>query len=568
MKKNEKLVIGLICVIAIGMVSLPLFGGTLFAVEGQDTFFHTQRIWSIKNALESGQFPVRIYKEIYDGYGYGASLYYPDLFLYVPAILCMLGLPLTLSYNLFLLIVNALTLCIAFYSFSKITDSKVIGLIAALLYELCSYRMLDLYTRASIGEVLALMFCPLALCGLDLIAKGEYQKWWILGLAFSGLLQSHILTFVMMTIMAVCYVLTHYKAFFRAKAVGAVLLAALVTTLLNGWFLVPFFQASQTKVIAMINNSGFWNTDASLAEIFDILLLSVAGTESWSDMVAGVMPKTPGITLILGGLLTLFALIIYKNEMTVCKKQAEGYLAAGIFATFMITNLFPWKLVEKIAVLSTFFTKFQFIWRMNVLAVLFLSIAAAYGIYYFFVHGSADSTKAWILVSLILCAFSLIFVNRYVQQAGQYVKEEVLQKGYMDRLYVVPGFAYGSREDLTSNFTDITFTDVERENCEIQFHFDTANGEFMTDEADVAFIEVPITYYPGYKVLLNGEDASYECSIWGVIRILIPENCRSGKIEVFYQESAFWRICEVISAMTAVALLGYILIGQFGGKKQ
>ena len=503
---------------------------------------------------------MRIYKEIYDGYGYGASLYYPDLFLYFPAVLCLIGIPLSYSYNIFLLCVNIVTLCIAYYSFSKITGSEWVGLIAALLYELSSYRLLDIYTRGSVGEVLALMFCPLALCGLHLIAKGQYEKWWFLTLAFCGLLQSHILSFVLITIVAIGYVLIHYKAYFNKKAIGAVCFATFTTILLNLWFLVPFFEASQTKVIAMIDNNGFWATDASIAQIFDMLLLSVVATESWTDIVADTIPKTPGITLILGGVLSCFSLIIYKKETSSHKQQLGGYLAAGLFATFLITNLFPWRFIQKIPVLNSFFTKYQFIWRFNILAVLFLSVAAAYGFYYFFIHFSADFRKSFVLVCMVICCFAMIFMNQYVKQAGQYTNEEVMQNGYMDKLYVVPGFAYGCREDLTSNFSEVVFSDIDKKDCEISFQFDAGDGEFHTEEAGKAFVEVPITFYPGYEVLLDGQKAEHECSIWGIIRILIPEEYTKGNIEVYYHTKLVWKICEVISVLTALVLGGYILL--------
>ena len=163
--KKDKWLMALICIMGICITSLPLLGSVIYNANGaaQDTFFHTQRIWSIKNALEAGQFPVRVYSEIYNGYGYGAPLLYPELFLYIPAILCMIGVPLSVSYNFFLIMVNAATIIIAFYSYKQITKSAFVGVMAALMYTLSTYRMLDLYTRGSMGEFLALIFCPLVL---------------------------------------------------------------------------------------------------------------------------------------------------------------------------------------------------------------------------------------------------------------------------------------------------------------------------------------------------------------------------------------------------------------------
>ena len=101
--------------------SLPLMGSTVFQIDGHDLFFHIQRILSTEQALERGEFSVRIYREVYGGYGYGAPLFYPQFFLYIPAVLCLLGCPVAASYNLFLILVNIATLLIAVYSYTVIS---------------------------------------------------------------------------------------------------------------------------------------------------------------------------------------------------------------------------------------------------------------------------------------------------------------------------------------------------------------------------------------------------------------------------------------------------------------
>ena len=105
MKKQNNILIFIVLFACMVLSSYPLFGNTIYGVDVHDTFFHTQRIISIQNALKSGQFPVRIYAEIYNGYGYGAPLFYPDLFLYIPAVLCMMGIPLAASFNGFLILI-------------------------------------------------------------------------------------------------------------------------------------------------------------------------------------------------------------------------------------------------------------------------------------------------------------------------------------------------------------------------------------------------------------------------------------------------------------------------------
>lgn len=559
MKKKEQATIILMLFTAGLIASLPLFGNTIFSVPVQDTFFHTQRIWSIKNAFAEGQLPVRIYSEIYDGYGYGASLFYPDIFLYFPAILCLMGVSLTVSYNIFLIVINFVTIGIAYYSYSKIAKSQIIGALAAVLYTLSTYRLLDLYTRGAMGEYLALIFCPLALCGLYLIKRGEYGKWWILGIAYSGLLQSHMLSFAMMTTVAVLYALVHLKKFFNGKALAAVLKAIVFMLLLNAWFLIPLLQVSGMDVIAFIGTNSFWQTDASLVQLFDVLFLSAGGHEVYTSGIAESMPKTPGTLLIIGALLVGFVLVLHSDQMDKDeKKRILGCLIPGTIATLMITNLFPWGIVQKSAVLSSFFEKFQFMWRFNIIVILFLSLAAAYGFYYFFVnkavgeeHEEIAGCKAAITVSIVVCLSAVMYINQFVKQAEQYGAEQTMENGYMDMLYVVPGFLYASSGEINSNLVSVEYSDVVR--ASMCFSCDYVCKSLEVTEEEFPYIEVPLTYYPGYRAYINGENVEAECSIWGVVRVYLPEDGTEGHLQVVYEKDIFVTVAEVVSILTLIA---------------
>ena len=346
----------LIFVMVFITVSLPLIGTGIYYASGHDHFFHIQRILSIENALADGQFPVRIYKESFDGYGYGCPLFYPELFLYFPAVLCLLGCPVVISYNIFLILVNGVTLVLTFYSFSIITNSKYVGMIAAILYELSVYRLVDLYTRGSMGELLALTFCPLVLCGLIRLKRGEYKKWWVLAFGMSGVLQSHILTFVMMVFVCIIYVLWNIKKFVDYKRITSIVKAALLTVGLNLWFLVPFLSVSSMNVNAVAGSTRFWNTDAEIVQLVDMTLQGVTGVEKYGSSVVGSLPKTPGIPLIIGCLLFAFSMLITsKSEEKKVPKQIFGFFIAGLLSISMLTNFFPWKLINNIEFLKSFF---------------------------------------------------------------------------------------------------------------------------------------------------------------------------------------------------------------------
>ncbi len=556
-KKDNKIYF-LIWIMVVIAASLPLFGTVIYSLGlNHDTFFHTQRILSIKDALAEGQFPVRIYKEIFDGYGYGAPLFYPELFLYFPAILCLLGLPIVISYNLFLLVVNIATLASAVYSFSSITQSKEIGLISAVLYELSIYRLVDLYTRASMGEFLALVFCPLVLCGLVQITRGETKKWWVLALGMSGVLQSHILTFVIMVIVCAIYVVCNIKKIFTATKMWAMGKAALITVGINLWFLIPFLQVSGMKVNAIVGTANFWETEAAVSQLFDILLLGATGIETYGTGIAFSLPKTPGIPILLGCVLFLIVLVtekVYKKM----PKQVYGFLIAGFVSVCMLTNFFPWKLIKKVEIFKTFFEKFQFMWRFNILVILFLSIVAAYG-YYTYLRKHRETKEILILVCLGLCLYSLVYTNQFVKNAGEYNETLTIETGYMDQLYLISGNNIFERDDLESNAENITYEMIEKDNAELSFSYEISENDVAQTED--YYIDVPIAYYPGYIAHVDGEKVETECSTGGVVRIDIPERKSGGTVRVEYAESTLYLIADVIS------LLCFAIVLIFGIKK-
>jgi len=83
--------------------SLPLLSGS-FALGGDDLLYHLSRIEGIKDGLLSGQFPVYIFPEALNGNGYLNTMY-PNLFLYIPALLRVLGVSYVAAYKTILIII-------------------------------------------------------------------------------------------------------------------------------------------------------------------------------------------------------------------------------------------------------------------------------------------------------------------------------------------------------------------------------------------------------------------------------------------------------------------------------
>ena len=134
------------------------------------------------------------------GNGYAASVFYGDLFLYLPAMLRLLGVPVQAAYKAFVFAVTLGTAVLTWWCVRRMLRDNAAALAASGLYTLSAYRMVDVYTRGAVGEYTALLFLPLVAYGLWRIfsqedgAKPARLVWLPAAIGYTGLIQSHLLT--------------------------------------------------------------------------------------------------------------------------------------------------------------------------------------------------------------------------------------------------------------------------------------------------------------------------------------------------------------------------------------
>lgn len=541
-KKNQKYIFLLSTIIII--VSLPVIQTGIFI--GHDTGYHLQRIVSLEHAISNGDFFPRIYKELWDNYGYGWPLFYSQLFMYIPAILYHLGVPLILSYNIFVIIVNVLTLLLSFYSYYKLSNSIEVGFVASLLYCCSTYRLVDLYTRASVGEYLALVFLPLFLLCFVKVLKGEkkYVLW--LSIAITCILQSHIITFVMIIIFSILMILFNFTTFFRKNIIIAFIKAVILTILLNLWFLVPFLDGMRLPIFQGAEDY-YW-TDIKVFEFFDIELNGAVSTNILNQV--GIT-KTPGILILFG--LFLLGYYLINKKINIKKLIKSKYISfcifiLGIFSLLISSALIQHRLIAKISIVNKLLTKFQFLWRFNTITVAFLSFIAAYG-YIKIIRKNKLDVK--LLVTILVCINTLTFMNNFTQNTIFY---DVNDKLNVDRLYLTENNKIPEIGKLTTNIIDLNYYNYKHSESEVEFDYSiTSDTQLHSD----SYIDVPITYYPGYVAYINDHKQNTSLSPDGVVRIKI--NNLSGHIIVKYEEKTGYKLSDIISIITIFVVVIYII---------
>ena len=100
-----------------------------------DLGYHLNRINEIANGLNIKTFPVLIHSGLIENLGYGNGLFYPQLFMYIPALLVSkAGLLVIPAYKVFLVIITFFTFITMYISVKGIFKNKYIAWVAALLY--------------------------------------------------------------------------------------------------------------------------------------------------------------------------------------------------------------------------------------------------------------------------------------------------------------------------------------------------------------------------------------------------------------------------------------------------
>lgn len=223
------------------LASYPALIGNAQAYIGHDYEYHIRRIATIANELRYGKFPVMYQSDASNGFGYISHLLYGNIILYFPAILHLLGLPLTSSYNIFIILVNIITYVIAWYCSLKIFKEAKYAHFGAGLYLLAAYRLTNVYIRSAVGEYLAMAFLPLAFYGIYKIIYADYsvrfRDTFPLILGVTGIIECHILSTEMAALFISVIFVLHWKA---VKRHFAILFKALLCVLgLNAFFSCP-----------------------------------------------------------------------------------------------------------------------------------------------------------------------------------------------------------------------------------------------------------------------------------------------------------------------------------------
>jgi hypothetical protein len=352
-----------------------------------DAILHAGRIEDIAQAIRAGDIPTHFNFQGVSKAGNAMSISYPELFLYVPALLRLTGMPLLLVYKLLLIMINSAAVLVGFYSMRMITKSRYIALIFSALYGLCIFRLSVLSLACAVGQALGMAFVPLAIAGIHRILYGD-RKWLTLTIAMTCIIQSHVITTFITCLFIALFLLVNIKKLGK-DALDSIGKAAVVCALLNMWFLVPFL--TYYKYIEHLPPYSIYYSAVFPRQMVAPIVADRGGELQTRDTIEGELPLSLGITTLLG-LIAFF--IVRKDALFQRKAGFAGTrsfgtqaLCYGLFALFLSSTLFPWEEppARSLWIPFNFFDKMQFAWRFYIAAAPLLCMAASAGFYFYYI---------------------------------------------------------------------------------------------------------------------------------------------------------------------------------------
>lgn len=551
--------------------SLPLFDPYL--MTGHDMGFHLERIEALAENFRNGQIPSRISADWLNGKGYATSIFYGDLFLVIPAVMRILGSTLQMAYKTYMALINLATASVSLLCFRKIFamnmfdttrsenssgilhGSKVAPIIATAIFTLSPYRLVCLYTRAAVGEYTAIVFYPLVFWGLMRVYEGKDKaryKALPLIIGISGIINSHVLTGVIVTAFCIGFALINFKKTFNKNVLAQLVFSVIAVLLLNLWFIVPFVQVMTDGIGVMeLGQNGRFRSNGTylwqMLSLFPRTGISLSTEEIRGEARTMEMVVTIGV-----GLIALVIYAVMRGYGLFKKSIADRIFVLLLITLFMASPYFPWDAIKRISgVTNSLVTNIQFPFRLLSIAVMCVALLTGLMIK-MWPDNIQNYSSIFNVMIVMICVMSasFYFTNRATADDYTIILDDFNEGGIMGAEYLPSGIA----EDYETGH-NVPYSDSE-----IVGSWKREDGKVYVDVTnntpDISQVNVPFIYYRGYRAkdVTSGLTMPVIKNDSGFVAVNVDSGY-SGEICVFYKEPVLWRICELISLLTVIILI-------------
>lgn len=544
--KKETIIDILICVLMTCICLFSFFDSKIIVNISQDITFHINRFVGLANAFEEGQILPKIYPYANNGFGYATPLFYCDLFLYPFAILYHFGLSAVWCYKLCVLFYTTLGNIFIYLIFKKETNNRKVSLFASFLYLTCSYHLLNIFIRGALGEILAMTFVPLVLYAIYRILVKHEDCFIFLGISFSLLVQSHLISSLLYGIfffcMIVVFLIMNRKDFsLIKKTIITIIKGTTLALLLCAWYLLPMFEQMYSQTFWLSVNSQYNNINTTIQPVSDLI------RSSSYKFIPGI-----GIVLVLFNILYL---LVKKN------KYITIIIIYILFMYLIIFGLIPGTILN---VAQFYFRFYIVIFPLSIIVMLYVLSELKY-------------KNILIVFSILILFTNAVVTNIKMMNDGEYylnnnatineVNSITSYKYNLDYNHDELGGAeylpYTEYMDYNNDLLAIKYIDKNKQMIDYIYEYDRhfSSIEFICDNEDELELLLPLSYYKGYKAyeMIDGVYKKIDISINEKYKLIVVSSTSGRhKYKVIYENTTI----QQVSLIASFIALGTIILYQ------
>lgn len=512
-----------------------------FIWNGDDVYYQFQRIMGIGHNFTDGLLTSNISSSNFGKIGYGVNIFYPWLTLIPFQIIYNLNGNWINTYYLGLLFFFLISFLISHYAMKQFSKSSKLAVLFAIIYNFSTYRLIEMFSRASLAEYVASIFLPLCFLGLYQVFFGDSKKWKPLAIGLSLVIFSHVLT-TFMTIMMFVLILAvfGYKIKFTKSRLLCLVKATISTVLATLIFTVPFLAEEIYQKYGVPSP-----TELKGLELSKLIQFSLDNTS-----YRAIEGNTYNIGLLL--IVALFVGMVTFKKFNGAFKAS--YLLFGI--TFILSSsIFPWSLFQ-----NTPIQVIQFPFRFLLFASLFGSVIAAKEISLAFEKGFEKYFVAMALLTAMIaggCWYSSIasaYPNSLLSKSELIINSKMIAADKVPDSYLeqyVPSIGQKDIDQVKKHVIKINVHESA------QIPRTNHNGNFFTlknvkkgDKIDLPYIKYKYT-----QARIYGRRVSISPSKRGTVQLVAKHNYANLRINLSYGSRNIFTLATSLSVLMWIYLL-------------
>lgn len=541
-KNKKNIVVILVGILITYIAGYPMLKEGIGGYIG-DLTYHFLRIESVKEALTAGCFSPRVNPIFFEGYGYGSSLFYPDFFLIIPAMLNLVGISPLMSYKIFMLLVILTATFTTYYAMKFVCNNFECALLGTGMLMLSTFYIADINARAGMSEVIAYIFIPLLMVGIYDYFAYEGKRVYLMGIAFVGMALSHtIMTFIGLLFTAIIFVGMLFvpskkKLVFEKTRFGRLLLTAFLSVVVVSYYIFPMLEQMSN------DRFGFnepWAKVGSYVQTVESFFVPVGDFFYNARFGVGV----PVLVLLAGR--------VFLGKVK--NRWANFFICMGLAQFAIMTDMLFWVIMEE-----TVLNMIQFPYRFYPYA-LFMVICGMTIVLNEKKESKLIGYKVLVFLA-ILTAICGLWEAKYCCRNGN---RESIDSEYLYENTCMVGCGEWVPEGVTEevlNGEAVKVVLTEDGSTHILTGLGYNDYQFKVDKVDGCRFIVPLLYYKGYEAELITDDNQYKVlevykSKDGLVQIDMS-NGADGIIHVWYEGTMIQKISNII---TGVTVLGMVLL--------